>query len=148
MAGLTPAERRKLLDIPSGSGTTAGTDKKSAEKNLRQDYENVKADEKAKKAQEAYDKAPPMKKGGRVKKYADGGTVGMTQQPTYPFYGNQPQAGGQNGGMNQTFNMQPQANAAPNPQQQPMQQTFKNGGKVSSASKRADGCAIRGKTRA
>jgi hypothetical protein len=148
MAGLTPAERRKLLDIPSGSGTTAGTDKKSAEKNLRQDYENVKADEKAKKAQEAYDKAPPMKKGGRVKKYADGGTVGMTQQPTYPFYGNQPQAGGQNGGTNQTFNMQPQANAAPNPQQQPMQQTFKNGGKVSSASKRADGCAIRGKTRA
>jgi hypothetical protein len=145
MAGLTPAERRKLLDIPSGSGTTAGTDKKSAEKNLRQDYENVKADEKAKKAQEAYDKAPPMKKGGKVKKCADGG---MTQQPTYPFYGNQPQAGGQNGGTNQTFNMQPQANAAPNPQQQPMQQTFKNGGKVSSASKRADGCAIRGKTRA
>jgi hypothetical protein len=84
-------------------------------------------------------------KGGKVKKYADGG---MTQQPTYPFYGNQPQAGGQNGGTNQTFNMQPQANAAPNPQQQPMQQTFKNGGKVSSASKRADGCAIRGKTRA
>ncbi len=145
MAGLTPAERRKLLDIPSGSGTTAGTDKKSAEKNLRQDYENVKSDEKAKKAQEAYDKAPPMKKGGRVKKYADGG---MTQQPTYPFYGNQPQAGGQNGGMNETFNMQPQANAAPNPQQQPMQQTFKKGGKVSSASSRADGCAIRGKTRA
>lgn len=76
-------------------------------------------------------------------KYADGG---MTQQPTYPFYGNQPQAGGQNGGMNQTFNMQPQANAQPNPQQ-PMQ-TFKKGGKVSSASSRADGCAIRGKTRA
>jgi hypothetical protein len=84
-------------------------------------------------------------KGGKVKKYADGG---MTQQPTYPFYGNQPQAGGQNGGTNQTFNMQPQANAgAPNPQQQPMQ-TFKKGGKVSSASKRADGIAIRGKTRA
>jgi hypothetical protein len=145
MAGLTPEERRKLLGIPSGSGTTAGTDKKSAQKNLRQDYENVKADEKAKKAQEAYDKAPPMKNGGKVKKYADGG---MTQQPTYPFYGNQPQAGGQNGGTNQTFNMQPQANAgAPNPQQQPMQ-TFKKGGKVSSASKRADGCAIRGKTRA
>jgi hypothetical protein len=28
------------------------------------------------------------------------------------------------------------------------QKTFKKGGKVSSASKRADGCAIRGKTRA
>ena len=73
-----------------------------------------------------------MKKGGKVKKYADGG---MTQQPTYPFYGNQPQAGGQNGGMNQTFNMQTQP-------------AFKKGGKVSSASSRADGCAIRGKTRA
>jgi hypothetical protein len=147
MAGLTPEARRKLLGIPSGTGTTAGTDKKSAEKNLRTDYENVKADEKAKKAQEAYDKAPPMKKGGKVKKYADGG---MTQQPTYPFYGNTPQAGGQNGGMNQTFNMQPQASAGAPDQQQPMQQqqAFKKGGKVSSASKRADGCAIRGKTRA
>lgn len=146
MAGLTPAERRKLMDIPSGSGTTAGTDKKSAEKNLRQDYENIKADEKAKKAQEAYDKAPPMKKGGKVKKYADGGQIqGQVQQPTYPFYGNTPQAGGQNGGMNQTFNMQPQANADAN--QQP-QQRFKKGGAVKSASARADGCAIRGKTRA
>lgn len=142
MAGLTPEERRKLLGIPSGSGTNAGTDKKSAEKNLRTDYDTVKADEKAKKAQEAYDKSPTMKKGGKVKKYADGG---MTQQPTYPFYGNTPQAGGQNGGMNQTFNMQPQANADAN--QQP-QQRFKKGGKVSSASSRADGCAIRGKTRA
>ena len=142
MAGLTPEERRKLLGIPSGSGTNAGTDKKSAEKNLRTDYDTVKADEKAKKAQEAYDKSPTMKKGGKVKKYADGG---MTQQPTYPFYGNQPQAGGMNGGTNQTFNMQPQANADAN--QQP-QQRFKKGGKVSSASSRADGCAIRGKTRA
>lgn len=145
MAGLTPAERRKLMDIPSGSGTTAGTDKKSAEKNLRQDYENVKADEKAKKAQEAYDKAPPMKKGGKVKKYADGGPIqGQVQQPTYPFYGNQPQAGGQNGGTNQTFNIQPQASADNG---QP-QQRFKKGGAVKSASARADGCAIRGKTRA
>ena len=146
MAGLTPAERRKLMDIPSGSGTTAGTDKKSAEKNLRQDYENIKADEREKKAREAYDKAPPMKKGGKVKKYADGGQIqGQVQQPTYPFYGNTPQAGGQNGGMNQTFNMQPQANADAN--QQP-QQRFKKGGAVKSASARADGCAIRGKTRA
>ena len=146
MAGLTPAERRKLMDIPSGSGTTAGTDKKSAEKNLRQDYENIKADEREKKAREAYDKAPPMKKGGKVKKYADGGPIqGQVQQPTYPFYGNTPQAGGQNGGMNQTFNMQPQANADAN--QQP-QQRFKKGGAVKSASARADGCAIRGKTRA
>jgi len=106
----------------------------------------------------------PVKKakGGKVKKYADGG---MTQQPTYPFYGNTPQAGGQNGGMNQTFNMQPQASAGAPDQQQPMQQqqAFKKGGKVTAskmgavkvakpkmktASSRADGIAIRGKTRA
>ena len=141
-----PSEIGKTAIPYKKSGTNEGTDQASAEKNLRQDYENMKADERQKKAREAFDKAPPMKKGGKVKKYADGG---MTQQPTYPFYGNQPQAGGQNGGTNQTFNMQPQANAAPNqqPMQQPMQ-TFKKGGKVSSASKRADGIAIRGKTRA
>lgn len=124
------------------SGTTEGTDQASAEKNLRQDYDNMRADEMQKKGRESFDRASPMKKGGKVKRYADGG---MTQQPTYPFYGNTPQAGGQNGGMNQTFNMQPQANADAN--QQP-QQKFKKGGKVSSASARADGCCIRGKTRA
>ena len=81
-------------------------------------------------------------------KYADGGQVqGQVQQPTYPFYGNQPQAGGQNGGTNQTFNIQPQASADMSQQPQ-QQQRFKKGGKVSSASARADGCAIRGKTRA
>lgn len=102
----------------------------------------------------------PLKKakGGKIKKYADGG---MTQQPTYPFYGNQPQAGGQNGGMNQTFNMQPQAMAGPN-DQMGQQQRFKKGGqvkasamksvkvaspKMGNASKRADGIAQRGKTR-
>lgn len=58
------------------------------------------------------------------KKFADGGAV---QQPTYPFYGNQPQAGGQNGGMNQTFNMQPQAMAGPNDQ---MTQRFAKGGQA------------------
>lgn len=63
------------------------------------------------------------------KKFADGGVTGQTQQPTYPFYGNQPQAGGQNGGMNQTFNMQPQAMAGPN-DQMGQQQRFKKGGQV------------------
>ncbi len=98
------------------------------------------------------------RRGGKIKKYADGG---MTQQPTYPFYGNQPQAGGQNGGVNQTFNMQPQAQAGPN-DQMGQQQRFKKGGqvkasamkpvkmakpKMGSASSRADGIASRGKTR-
>ena len=161
MATMTPEERRKLLGIPSGSGTTAGTDKKSAEKNLRQDYESMKADEREKKARESYEKAPGMNKGGKIKKYADGGMTMGVQQPTYPFYGNQPQAGGQNGGVNQTFNMQPQAQAGPN-DQMGQQQRFKKGGQVNasamkpvkmakpkmgSASSRADGIASRGKTR-
>ena len=81
----------------------------------------------------------------RTKRYADGG---VTQQPTYPFGTNvQPvSTGGTDSGqsgVNQTFNMSPSAQAG-----QPEQQVFKKGGKVSSASRRADGCAIRGKTRA
>ena len=60
------------------------------------------------------------------RKFADGGVTGV-QQPTYPFYGNPPQAGGQNGGMNQTFNIQPQAQAGPNDQ---MGQRFAKGGQA------------------
>lgn len=140
-----PGDFKKYATPVKASGTNEGTDQASAEKNLRQDYENIRADEMQKKGRESFDRASPMKKGGKVKKYADGGmTTGQVQQPTYPFYGNQPQAGGMNGGMNQTFNMQPQANIDPNQQQQ----RFKKGGKVSSASSRADGCCVRGKTRA
>ena len=62
------------------------------------------------------------------KKFADGGVTGV-QQPTYPFYGHQPQAGGQNGGVNQTFNMQPQAQAGPN-DQMGQQQRFAKGGQA------------------
>lgn len=139
--GLTPEERRKLLGITSGSGTTEGTDDKSAEKNLRQEYETRRAEEREKKARESYEKAPTMKRGGKVKKYADGGNVDLTQQPTYPFYGNTPQASTTQPGMTQTFNIQPTATAG-----QP--QGMKKGGAVkSSASKRGDGCAMRGKTR-
>jgi hypothetical protein len=62
------------------------------------------------------------------RKFADGGvTGGQVQQPTYPFYGNQPQAGGQSGGMNQAFNMQPQAMSGPNDQ---MTQRFAKGGQA------------------
>ena len=75
------------------------------------------------------------------KRYADGGEV-AAQQPTYPFYGNQPVASTTQpeSGVSQTFNIQPALAAA-----QPTQ--MKKGGKVSSASKRADGCATKGKTR-
>ena len=93
----------------------------------------------------------------KVKKYADGGIV-INQQPPaplqlaglagygtstnslYPTRGNEGSAG-----TNQTFNIQPQATAS-----QPEQAVtaMKRGGKVKSASSRADGCAVRGKTKA
>jgi len=88
----------------------------------------------------------------KKKRFDDGGVVGATQQPTYPFGTNvQPSttpADAQTaGGVNQTFNMQPQATAQP---AAPAPSGFKKGGRVSrsSASKRADGIAKRGFTRA
>lgn len=125
------------------SGTTEGTDQASAERNLRLMYDDMKADERAKKAREQYDKdkAKNFKKGGRVKRYADGGDI-SAQQPTYPFYGNQPSPATTqpSSGVSQTFNIQPGM--------APEGMAFKKGGKVKTASQRADGCAIRGKTRA
>lgn len=56
------------LPMPKPSGTTEGTDQASAERNLRLEYENMKADERERKAREAYDKrkAKGMKSGGKV----------------------------------------------------------------------------------
>jgi hypothetical protein len=97
----------------------------------------------------------------KTKKYAEGGitinqeTPGQTQLPGLTGYGSgtndlYPTRSGESSsvdtsssGTNQTFNIQPQANASPMETA-----SMKRGGKVSSASKRADGCAIRGKTRA
>lgn len=96
----------------------------------------------------------------KAKKYAEGG-ITINQQPAaqpqlpglagygggenslYPTRSGE--AGGAGSQTTQTFNMQPQATAG---QPQETVTTMKRGGKVSSASKRADGCAIRGKTRA
>ena len=79
------------------------------------------------------------------KRYNDGG---ITQQPTYPFGTNvqatAPADMSGAGGVNQTFNMQPQATAQP---AAPTGAPFKKGGKVSGYRKVADGCASRGKTR-
>jgi hypothetical protein len=109
-------------------------------------------------------KVPPsvgkdfMKADKKTKRFAEGG-ITINQQPSaqpqlaglagygsgenslYPTRSGE--AGGAGSQTTQTFNMQPQANASP------METTtMKRGGKVSSASKRGDGCAIRGKTRA
>ena len=82
------------------------------------------------------------------KRYNDGGMAGVTQQPTYPFGTNAPAAtmasdGSSMGGVNQTFNMQPQATAQP----AAPATTFKKGGKVGGYRTAADGCASRGKTK-
>jgi hypothetical protein len=102
-----------------------------------------------------------MKK--KVKRYQEGGVTINQQAPapmelpglagygastnTYPFQssGSAPSATdtGSGSGVNQTFNIQPSAQAG-----QPAATTMKRGGKVKSASSRGDGCAIRGKTRA
>ena len=89
--------------------------------------------------------AKKMAKGGRVKRYNDGG---ITQQPTYPFGTNVPATtmtsdGFSMGGVNQTFNMQPQATAQP----AAPTSVFKKGGKVSGYRSTADGIAKRGKTK-
>lgn len=93
-----------------------------------------------------------MKK--KVKRYQEGGITINQPAPaqplpglagygpssnTYPFQSSTPAS--TDSGVNQTFNIQPTAQAG-----QPQQ--MKRGGKVKSASQRADGCAIRGKTRA
>jgi hypothetical protein len=95
-----------------------------------------------------------MKK--KVKRYQDGGITINQPAPapelpglagygggtnTYPFQSNSSGSTDSGSGVNQTFNIQPTASAG-----EPVQ--MKRGGKVSSASKRADGCALRGKTRA
>jgi hypothetical protein len=99
-----------------------------------------------------------MKK--KVKRYQEGGITINQQAPTpmelpglagygastntYPFQssGASSSTTDTGSGVNQTFNIQPSAQAG-----QPAT-TMKRGGKVSSASRRGDGCAIRGKTRA
>lgn len=103
-----------------------------------------------------------MKK--KVKRYQEGGVTINQQAPTpmelpglagygastntYPFQSSSgasdlSTSSGTSPGVNQTFNIQPTAQSG-----QPATTTMKRGGKVSSASKRADGCALRGKTRA
>ena len=70
-----------------------------------------------------------MKKGGAVKKYASGGAVSESKAANLPARGDKCNAG-------VDFNAG-KAKVA----------TMKKGGKVSSASKRADGIAQRGKTK-
>ena len=97
----------------------------------------------------------------KIKRYQEGG-ITINQQPaqqanpqapsassgyfgntasTYPFQSSSTASMPTDTGLNQTLNIQPSVQTG-----QP--QGMKRGGQVNSASKRADGCAIRGKTRA
>jgi hypothetical protein len=90
----------------------------------------------------------------KIKKMADGGTTPGTQQPTYPFYGNQQTQASTTPRVVQNVNI-PQPgfplSQLMNTSGQPA--AMKKGGKVKkmakggSASSRADGIAQRGKTR-
>lgn len=90
-------------------GTNEGTDPRSAERNLRLEFENLKKDEFVKKEFE------PLPGRGKTEK------VGESAKPL-PGKGKVEKIGE---GMKK----------------------YKRGGSVSSASARADGCAIRGKTK-
>lgn len=85
-----------------------------------------------------------------AKKYVDGGAVLAPQNMnTYPYTNTNMSAGaapagGAGSGVNQPFGVQPQMQ----PQLPRPGIRFKKGGSVSRASKRADGCCVRGKTRA
>jgi hypothetical protein len=101
----------------------------------------------------------------KVKRYQNGGiTITPQENPapvlpgfdgygasgnTYPFQSNAPAGASTGSGVNQTFNIQPTAQST-----EPQAAAFKKGGAVKmakggsiSASRRADGCAVKGKTR-
>ncbi len=88
------------------AGTTEGTDPKSAERNLRLDYENLRKDEKLRQEAEAYERSKRDEKGESLLNFG----LKMMRKSEKP-------------------------------------KGMKEGGAVRSASSRADGCAIRGKTK-
>ena len=92
----------------------------------------------------------------KAKRYQEGGVTINQEAPSqplpglsgygstnsvYPFQSSGVAPATSDSGVNKPFNIQPTAQAG-----EPT--TMNRGGKVKSASQRADGCAIRGKTRA
>lgn len=108
-----------------GSGTTEGTDQASAERNLRQDYENLKLDEALKKEYEPYssrgttEKITPEPLPSAPAKF---NPKDFMEKPVYKY------------GKDDLKDLMKPVKKA-------------KGGSISSASARADGCAIRGKTK-
>lgn len=94
---------------------------------------------------------PIMKKGGKVKKYADGGTTTTKPEAAKPEpkKDNMPEwAKNERENAERDRRVKKEGEGAEKEVKKNMSTFgFKKGGSVSSASKRADGCAIRGKTR-
>lgn len=84
------------------------------------------------------------------RRYADGGDVAVSGSPQGAFEQSNPSYGGMNGLGNNAplvaITNAPTAGGPANPNQAPV--GMRKGGRVRTASQRADGCAIRGKTRA
>ncbi len=89
--------------------------------------------------------SPRQKLKGRTMRYADGGMTPVAGMPQSAFNQMNPSYGGSDTGLNNNAPLVAITNA---PVGGEAPQPMRKGGKVSSASKRADGCAIRGKTRA
>ena len=123
-----------------GSGTTEGTDQASAERNLRQEFENIQLDERFRKEYEAYERSQRDEKTRKGESILDFGfkMMGKDRAKSEPLPGKP-------------------SDKDKKPENLPGKgkteklgegmKKYASGGKVSSASARADGCAQRGKTR-
>lgn len=115
--------------------TNEGTDQKSAERNLRGEYENLRKDMQLKAESEAYERSK-----SRDEKLGEGLLRFGLNRPAEPLPGK-----------GKTEKMGESAKPLPGKGKTEKlgegAKKYASGGSVSSASKRADGCAQRGKTR-
>ena len=116
--------------------TNEGTDQKSAERNLRGEYENLRKDMRLKEESEAYERSKRDEKGEAMLKFG----LNLLGKPAEPLPGK-----------GKTEKMGESAKPLPDKGKTEKlgegAKKYASGGSVSSASKRADGCAQRGKTR-
>jgi len=116
--------------------TNEGTDQKSAERNLRLDYENLRKDEQAKREAEEYERSKRDEKGESMLRFG----LNMLGKPAEPLPGK-----------GKTEKMGESAKPLPGKGKTEKlgegTKKYARGGTVKSASARADGCAQRGKTR-
>lgn len=112
-------------------GTTEGTDQASAERNLRQDYEELRKDEQARREAEEYERSKRDEKGEGMLNFGLRMLGGKKKDESTPKEKSFAESLGK---------------AAQEVLKNPPVKKAK-GGAIKSASSRADGCAIRGKTK-